>query len=143
MSACAVAVPLAKYAGAHRRLRAISAELDEITTRARERAQEADMLRFGLDEVAGVRTGNFSQGMRQRLALGRCLMRDPDIVLLDEPYAGLDVDARVLVDDLLTEAGARARTVVIASHEPPPAGSVSRRVILEAGRIVAGEPVPG
>jgi heme exporter protein A len=99
--------------------------------------------RVGLDEVAGVRTGNFSQGMRQRLALGRCLMRDPDIVLLDEPYAGLDVEARVLVDDLLTEARARARTVVIASHEPPPAGRVSRRVLLEAGRIVAGEPVPG
>ncbi|MFD5631439.1 MULTISPECIES: DNA repair protein RecN [unclassified Streptomyces] len=50
----AVAVPLAKYAGAYRRLRAISAELDEITTRARERAQEADLLRFGLDEIAGV-----------------------------------------------------------------------------------------
>ena len=50
----AVAVPLAKYAGAYRRLRAISAELDEITTRARERAQEADLLRFGLDEIAAV-----------------------------------------------------------------------------------------
>ncbi|MET7700927.1 MULTISPECIES: DNA repair protein RecN [unclassified Streptomyces] len=50
----AVAAPLAKYAGAYRRLRAISAELDEITTRARERAQEADMLRFGLDEIAAV-----------------------------------------------------------------------------------------
>ena len=50
----AVAVPLAKYAGAYRRLRAVSAELDEITTRARERAQEADMLRFGLDEIAAV-----------------------------------------------------------------------------------------
>lgn len=50
----AVAVPLAKYAGAYRRLRGISTELDEITTRARERAQEADMLRFGLDEIAAV-----------------------------------------------------------------------------------------
>ncbi|MFF5446525.1 DNA repair protein RecN [Streptomyces sp. NPDC012888] len=50
----AVAVPLEKYAAAYRRLRAVSAELDEITTRARERAQEADLLRFGLDEVAAV-----------------------------------------------------------------------------------------
>lgn len=48
----AVAVPLAKYSAAYRRLRAVSAELDEITTRARERLQEADLLRFGLDEVA-------------------------------------------------------------------------------------------
>ncbi|GAA3307260.1 hypothetical protein GCM10020295_65680 [Streptomyces cinereospinus] len=50
----AVAGPLAKYAGAHRRLRAVSAELEEIITRARERAQEADMLRYGLDEIAAV-----------------------------------------------------------------------------------------
>ncbi|WP_455357228.1 DNA repair protein RecN [Streptomyces sp. SYSU K217416] len=50
----AVAVPHAKYAAAHRRLRAVATELDELTTRARERAQEADLLRFGLDEVAGV-----------------------------------------------------------------------------------------
>ena len=48
----AVAVPLAAYAESYRRLRAVSAELDELTTRARERAQEADLLRFGIDEVA-------------------------------------------------------------------------------------------
>ncbi|WP_203232726.1 DNA repair protein RecN [Streptomyces sp. 769] len=47
----AVAVPLAKYTAAHRRLRTVAAELDELTTRARERAQEADLLRFGLDEI--------------------------------------------------------------------------------------------
>ncbi|TJZ43597.1 DNA repair protein RecN [Streptomyces piniterrae] len=48
----AVAVPLAAYAAAHRRLRAVAAELDELTTLARERSQEADLLRFGLDEIA-------------------------------------------------------------------------------------------
>ncbi|MCX4646360.1 MULTISPECIES: DNA repair protein RecN [unclassified Streptomyces] len=50
----AVAVPLTKYQAAYRRLRAVSAELDTIVTRARERAQEADLLRFGLDEIAAV-----------------------------------------------------------------------------------------
>ncbi|MFJ8822283.1 DNA repair protein RecN [Streptomyces sp. NPDC102467] len=50
----AVAVPLAKYATVYKRLRSVGAELDEITTRARERAQEADLLRFGLDEIAAV-----------------------------------------------------------------------------------------
>ncbi|MFD7030560.1 DNA repair protein RecN [Streptomyces sp. NPDC059917] len=50
----AVAVPLEKYAAAHRRLRAVAGELDAITTRARERAQEADLLRFGLEEIAAV-----------------------------------------------------------------------------------------
>ncbi|MCB5909911.1 DNA repair protein RecN [Streptomyces pinistramenti] len=47
-----VAVPLAKYAAAHRRLRAVVTELDGLTTLARERSQEADLLRFGLDEIA-------------------------------------------------------------------------------------------
>ncbi|WP_240139820.1 DNA repair protein RecN [Streptomyces sp. MUM 178J] len=50
----AVGVPYAKYTAAYRRLRAVCAELDELTTRARERAQEADLLRFGLDEIAAV-----------------------------------------------------------------------------------------
>ncbi|MEU8998569.1 DNA repair protein RecN [Streptomyces caniferus] len=47
-----VAVPLAKYTAAHRRLRAVATELDELTTQARERSQEADLLRYGLDEIA-------------------------------------------------------------------------------------------
>ncbi|WP_330176506.1 DNA repair protein RecN [Streptomyces sp. NBC_01498] len=50
----AVAVPLATYTDAYRRLRAVAAELEELTTRARERAQEADLLRFGLNEIAAV-----------------------------------------------------------------------------------------
>jgi heme exporter protein A len=93
--------------------------------------------RVGLDEVAGVRASGFSQGMRQRLAIARCLMRNPQVVLLDEPYAGLDVEARTLVDQLLADASHRGRTVLIASHEPPPAGSVDRKVTLEAGRLAS------
>ncbi|TSB31399.1 DNA repair protein RecN [Streptomyces benahoarensis] len=50
----AVAAPLARYTTAHRRLRAAATELEALTTRARERAQEADLLRFGLDEIAAV-----------------------------------------------------------------------------------------
>ncbi|MFG2891804.1 DNA repair protein RecN [Streptomyces sp. NPDC048248] len=50
----AVSVPLAAYATAHRRLRAVASELDELTTLARERTQEADLLRFGLEEIAAV-----------------------------------------------------------------------------------------
>jgi heme exporter protein A len=101
--------------------------------------------RVGLDEVADVRTGGFSQGMRQRVALARCLLRDPALVLLDEPYAGLDADARVLVDDLLADAARCGRTVLIASHEAPPPASVDRRVVLDAGRVLpdGSHPVAG
>jgi ABC-type multidrug transport system ATPase subunit len=97
------------------------------------------LARVGLDEVADLRVGGFSQGMRQRLALARCLLRDPDLVLLDEPYAGLDASARVIVDDLLAGAGRDGRTVLLASHEPPPESLVSRRVSLENGRLLPSE----
>jgi ABC-type multidrug transport system ATPase subunit len=93
--------------------------------------------RAGLQDVAVVRTGSFSQGMRQRLALARCLMRAPRLVLLDEPYAGLDVDARVLVDDLLHTAASTAQTVVVASHEPPPPRLVDREIVMDGGRLRA------
>lgn len=91
----------------------------------------------GLDEVAAVRAGSFSQGMKQRLALARCLLRAPELVLLDEPYAGLDPDARVLVDELLTETTGRGATILLASHEPPTPGTVHRSVRMDAGRVVA------
>jgi ABC-type multidrug transport system ATPase subunit len=91
----------------------------------------------GMAEVTGVRTGGFSQGMRQRLALARCRLRDPDLLLLDEPYAGLDVDARVVVDDLLAGARARGRTILLASHEPPPPSLIDRTVSIDGGRITA------
>ena len=90
----------------------------------------------GLDTVATVRTGSFSQGMGQRLALARAWMRDPDLLLLDEPYAGLDVDARQIVDDLLAKAQDRGRTVLLASHEAPPEGLIDRSIHLEGGRVV-------
>lgn len=97
----------------------------------------------GLDTVASVRVGSFSQGMGQRLALARAWMRDPAMLLLDEPYAGLDVDARGIVDDLLAIARARGTTIVLASHEPPPTQLVDRSVLLEAGRVVHADPEPG
>lgn len=98
---------------------------------------ESVLGRVGLEEVAAVRTGKFSQGMRQRLALARCLMRGPALVLLDEPYAGLDVDARVVVDDLLTAAKAAGQTVIVASHEAPPEHLIDRTVTMDGGRVLA------
>jgi heme exporter protein A len=93
--------------------------------------------RVGLEEVAAVRADRFSQGMRQRLALARCLMRAPALVLLDEPYAALDAEARVVVDELLAAARAGGQTVVVASHEAPPAHLIDREVMMDGGRVIA------
>jgi ABC-type multidrug transport system ATPase subunit len=100
------------------------------------RLAESALERVGLEEVAAVRAGRFSQGMRQRLALARCLMRDPALMLLDEPYAALDADARVVVDELLNTAHISGQTVVVASHEALPAHLIDREVTMDGGHVV-------
>jgi heme exporter protein A len=100
------------------------------------RLAESALERVGLEEVAAVRTSKFSQGMRQRLALARCLMRAPPLLLLDEPYAALDVDARVVVDEVLIAAHAGGQTVVVASHEAPPTHLIDREVTMDCGRVI-------
>lgn len=73
--------------------------------------------RFGLWEARGERVSSYSRGMAQRLGLCRALLHEPELLLLDEPYAALDGEgARLLDRELETLAG--ARTLVVATHEP-------------------------
>ncbi|HVD66607.1 MAG TPA: ATP-binding cassette domain-containing protein [Gaiellaceae bacterium] len=73
--------------------------------------------RFGLWEPRHQRVGSFSRGMQQRLALCRVLLHEPELLLLDEPYTGLDADATGLVDNVLSEFAGRA-TFAVATHDP-------------------------
>ena len=59
----------------------------------------------------------FSRGMQQRLAIGRAILHDPDILLFDEPHTGLDQDACDMLDRLLREVAGMNRTVVMTSHD--------------------------
>ena len=87
--------------------------------RVQERRERIGMLleRFGLWEARRQRVSTYSQGMRQRLALCRALLHDPELLLLDEPFAGLDREGAVLLDGELAELTA-SRTLVVSSHHP-------------------------
>jgi heme exporter protein A len=96
-----------------------------------------------LDPDSGTRVRAYSAGMRQRVAVARTMLRSPDVLLLDEPYAGLDTEAREAVDSLVREAAGRGATVVLATHEPTRGGLAGRTVFMEGGQVLpdAG-PVP-
>src|SRR4029453_8946234 len=74
--------------------------------------------RVGLVEAADERVRGYSQGMRQRVAVARALLRSPALLPEDEPYAGLDALGKEVVDDPLREAGRAGRTVALAKHDP-------------------------
>jgi heme exporter protein A len=85
--------------------------------RVPERRERIGMLleRFGLWEARHERAGSYSRGMLQRLALCRALLHEPDLLVLDEPYSGLDDEGAALLDRELHE---RRAAFVVATHEP-------------------------
>jgi heme exporter protein A len=87
--------------------------------RVPERRERTGMLleRFGLWDARHARAASFSRGMLQRLALCRTLLHEPTLLLLDEPYSGLDEEGVALLDRELAERVQRA-TFVVATHEP-------------------------
>ncbi|HEX2506149.1 MAG TPA: ABC transporter ATP-binding protein [Gaiellaceae bacterium] len=94
--------------------------------RVPERRERSGMLleRFGLWDVRHERVSTFSRGMTQRLALCRTLLHGPRLVLLDEPYSGLDAAGAALLDD---ELGALAgtRALVVSTHDPERVGPLA------------------
>ena len=78
---------------------------------------ERSLADVGLASRAASRVGEFSAGMRKRLALGRILLGSPSLVLLDEPYAALDADGMGLVDQLLAAWREVGVTILVASHD--------------------------
>jgi len=80
----------------------------------------------------------FSRGMQQRLAIGRAVLHDPDVMLFDEPYTGLDQDASSMLDDVLKTVAAQGRTIVMTSHDLARAEELATRFdVLSQGVIAA------
>lgn len=101
-----------------------------------ERAAEL-LERVGLARRAGERSGVLSRGQLQRLALARALLHSPQLLLLDEPDAGLDEDGRELLEALLREHTERGGTMLFTTHNLERALKFSDRIaILSGGRVV-------
>jgi len=81
--------------------------------------------------------GRLSAGQRRRVALALLVTRRPELWLLDEPHAGLDADARVVLGEIVSEVVAEGATVLLASHEPEESWPLADRVMsIVGGRVV-------
>lgn len=92
---------------------------------------------FGLSEVANKRAGEYSKGMRQKLALARALIHEPPVLLLDEPTSAMDPESARLVRDEISRLKSSQRTIVICTHNLVEAESLADNIaIIYRGRIL-------
>jgi ABC-type multidrug transport system ATPase subunit len=109
-----------------------------------DRRQRAEALleRVGLIDRADDPIKTFSRGMVQRTSIARALMHRPQLLLADEPFAGLDVVSNDRLAGLLGELNAEGHTIVVAHHDLAQSLAVARRVvILRSGQVAMDSPV--
>jgi ABC-2 type transport system ATP-binding protein len=97
---------------------------------------------LSLYEDRYVPISSYSKGMRQKVLLAAALLHNPDLILLDEPFSGLDVNSALVLRDLIRELAARGKVVLFSSHELETVERVcSHIVILHKGRVVANDSI--
>lgn len=97
---------------------------------------------FSLQGDRHVALSSYSKGMRQKILLSAALLHNPDLILLDEPFSGLDVGSSLVMRSLIQELAMRGKVVLFSSHELEIVERVcSRVVILHHGRIVADDSI--
>ncbi len=105
---------------------AMKPRLDEVLEKVGLAARRHDLVR------------TFSRGMQQRLAIGRAILHDPEVMLFDEPHTGLDQDACDMLDKLLKDVAGRGRTVVMTSHDLARVESLASRFdVLSRGVVTS------
>lgn len=97
---------------------------------------------FSLHDDRHASISAYSKGMRQKVLLAAALLHNPDLVLLDEPFSGLDIGSALVLRSLIQELAARGKAVLFSSHELETAERIcSHVVILHRGRIVADDSI--
>lgn len=93
---------------------------------------------LGLDDWADQKTGTYSGGLKKRLDLAAGLLHQPDVLVLDEPTVGLDIESRVVVWDFLRQLRDNGTTVLLTSHYLEEVDALADRVaIIDQGRVIA------
>ena len=105
--------------------------------RVGDRQAEAVLARVGLAERAADKVAGYSQGMRQRLGVAVALLKDPELLILDEPSNGLDPAGQLDMRALIRQLGAEGRTVVLSSHDMEEVEDLCSRVaVIGGGRVL-------
>jgi len=93
---------------------------------------------FGLSSDRMSRLDTYSKGMRQKVLIAAALLHNPDLILLDEPLSGLDVNAAILIKDLIAALAAEGKTILYSSHVLDVVEKVCDRVlIIHQGKLIA------
>jgi ABC-2 type transport system ATP-binding protein len=103
-----------------------------------DRAAREAITRVGLDDAMDRPIGTYSKGMRQRVKVAGSLVHDPQVLLLDEPFNGMDPRQRIAMMDLLGELATAGRTILFSSHILEEVEQVGTDIlVLVAGRLAA------
>jgi len=93
---------------------------------------------FELSSDRVSRLDTYSKGMRQKILIGAALLHSPDLILLDEPLSGLDVNAAIMIKDLLAALAAGGKTIVYSSHVLDVVEKIcDRAIIIHKGSLIA------
>ena len=134
---------LTEFPGLYLRMRAdeylaFFGELQGLSAGRIRHRTEALMERFGLAEARHQRLAEYSKGMRQKLALMRAMLHDPEVLLLDEPTSAMDPHSAKQVRDAILDLRHERRTILVCTHNLTEAESLADRIaIIRRGQIVA------
>lgn len=118
------------------------ADLRGVATRQASQRIDGLLRMLALYDDRHAAISGYSKGMRQKVLIAAALMHNPDLVLLDEPFSGLDVGSNLVLRSLITELAARGKVVLFSSHELDTVERISNRVvILHRGKLVADDSI--
>jgi len=134
---------LTEFPGLYLRMRALEyldffGQLQGLSPQQRQQRSEELLVRFKMWEARDLRLGEYSKGMRQKLALIRAMLHDPQVLFFDEPTSAMDPHSAKLVRDCILDLRRERHTIIICTHNLAEAELLADRVaIIRRGQIVA------